>query len=292
MLTMHGGTFHMGSNDAYPEEGPRVRRDVADFSLAPCPVTNREFGRFVVSTGYRTIAERTLPLAVSIGFGHDGRVPGSMVFSAPPSDVASAELEEGSWWSFVPGACWHSPFGPESSVLERPDHPVVHISLVDALAFCEWSGCRLPTEEEWEFAARSGRDVDSPYMWGHELFPAGVAMANHWLGEFPHRPHPLNAGATTPVGSYPPNELGLYDMIGNVWEWTTSEFDDRHHPKSCCGGETSDPLRQGGRIMVLKGGSHLCAENYCSRYRPTARIPQAEYFTASHIGFRVANDPD
>lgn len=285
------GEFHMGSDDTYPEERPSHLRRVERFAISASPVTNFEFGRFIVATGYRTVAEQLLPPEVSHGLGISGRTPGSMVFNPPGPDTLDDEVEEGSWWRFVEGACWHAPQGPASSIADRPNHPVVHIAFVDALAYCEWAGCRLPAEAEWEFAARGGRDVHTAFMWGEELLPAGVAMANHWLGIFPHRPHPLNAGTTTPVGVYPPNDIGLFDMIGNVWEWTTTEFRDSHVTSSCCGG-TADPLQQGGRAMVLKGGSHLCAENYCSRYRPSARIPQQEYFTASHIGFRVAVTPD
>ena len=277
-VQLGAANFQMGSTSGYPEEGPVHSQAVRAFAIASTPVTNLDFGRFVVATKYQTVAERE---------------QGSMVFRAPPLGV---DVEELSWWRFVNRACWHSPDGSASSVVNKANHPVVHICLVDALAYCEWVGCRLPSEVEWEYAA-SG-NAGEPYAWGSELHPDGRVMANHWLGEFPSRPLAENVGGTSPVGSYPANRHGLFDMIGNVWEWTTSEFSDGHGAHACCGSKQGrdplqqgrDPLQQGGRAMSLKGGSHLCAENYCSRYRPSARIPQPEYLSASHIGFRVASD--
>lgn len=290
-IRLADGIFHMGSDVAYPEEAPRHQRTVAAFHMGETPVTNLEFGRFVVATGYKTVAECQLVDDVARGLPRTLRVPGSMVFT--PAAYGDT-CDEGSWWTFVAGACWHAPLGPSSSILDKPDHPVVHVSLVDALAYCDWANARLPTEVEWEYAALAGRDVTTEFAWGTELCPNGQVMANHWLGEFPMRPNSDNIGGTSRVGSFPPNAVGLVDMIGNVWEWTSSEFVEGHHPESCCGGATTvdDPLQQGGRLMVLKGGSHLCALNYCSRYRPSARIPQPSHFSASHIGFRVATDDD
>lgn len=288
LVEIPAGDFHFGSDTGYPEEAPGHSRAVEAFRIARAPITNFDFGRFVVATGYRTIAERRLSPAVARGLADELRVPGSMVFTAPPD---GSDVEEGSWWRFVPGACWHAPTGSESSIVDKPYHPVVHVSLVDALAYCDWAGLRLPTEVEWEFAARSGRDSRTPFAWGEELEPDGYVMANYWRGEFPSRPSCDNVGTTSSVGQFPPNDMGLVDMIGNVWEWTTTLFSDGHIVDSCCGGsEFEDPFQQGGELMVLKGGSHLCAVNYCSRYRPTARIPQPSHFSASHIGFRVAAD--
>ena len=289
LVGVPGGTFHMGSDVAYPEEAPRHERSVDSFRIGVAPVTNLEFGHFVVATGYVTVAERELSVEVARGLSPDLRAPGSVVF-APP--IFGDDVEEGAWWKFVPGACWHAPLGPTSSIADKPDHPVVHVSLVDAIAYCDWTRGRLPTEAEWEFAARSGTDSDTTFAWGTELSPHGRAMANHWRGDFPSRPDARNIGGTSSVGRFPPNELGLFDMIGNVWEWTSTEFVEGHVTGSCCGNAPAidDPLAQGGRQMVLKGGSHLCAVNYCSRYRPSARIPQPSHFAASHIGFRVAAD--
>lgn len=288
LVQLSGGDFHLGSDAGYPEEAPRHLTNVDTFRIARAPVTNFDFGRFVVATGYRTIAEQRLSSEIARGLPDNLRVPGSMVFTAPPNN---ADVEEGSWWRFVPGACWHAPTGPESSIVDKPHHPVVHISLVDALAYCDWAGMRMPTEVEWEFAARSGRDSQTTFAWGEDLEPGGERMANYWRGEFPSRPLDDNLGTTSPVGQFPPNEAGLIDMIGNVWEWTTTMFTDGHAVTSCCGAqEIKDPFQQGGELMVLKGGSHLCAVNYCSRYRPTARIPQPSHYSASHIGFRVAAD--
>lgn len=279
----------MGSDEAYPEEAPCHDRSVDTFRIGIAPVTNLDFARFVVATGYKTVAERELSGGVARGLAPELRVPGSVVFVPPTS---GDEVEEGSWWQFVPGACWHAPQGPWSSIADKPNHPVVQISLVDALAYCEWVNLRLPTESEWEFAARSGTDATSEFAWGAELSPGGKPMANHWKGEFPSHPDPDNVGGTSAVGIFPPNDIGLYDMIGNVWEWTSTIYAEGHVTASCCGHNppTDDPFEQGGQMMVLKGGSHLCAVNYCSRYRPTARIPQPSHFAASHIGFRVAAD--
>jgi formylglycine-generating enzyme required for sulfatase activity len=175
-------------------------------------------------------------------------------------ETRHADVEEGSSWGFVTGACWHAPAGPESSIVDKPHHPVVHISLIDALAYCEWTGMRMPTEVEWEFAARSGRDSQTTFAWGADLEPGGQRMANYWRGEFPSRPGDDNLGTTSPVGQFPPNEAGLIDMIGNVWEWTTTIFTDGHSVTSCCGAqEIEDPFQQGGELMVLKGGSHPAA---------------------------------
>ena len=290
LIDMPAGDCHIGSDVGYPEEAPRHRRSVDAFRIARAPITNFDFGRFVVATGYRTIAEQRLSPETARGLPDELRLPGSMVFVAPPRGV---DVEEGSWWRFVPGASWHAPAGPGSSIADKPNHPAVHVSLVDALAYCDWLGLRLPTEVEWEFAARSGCDSGAAFAWGDELEPAGRRMANYWRGEFPSRPLDDNIGATSAVGQFPPNDVGLVDMIGNVWEWTTTVFTDGHSVDSCCGtSDTNDPFQQGGELMVLKGGSHLCAENYCSRYRPTARIPQPAYFSASHIGFRVAADAE
>ena len=289
-VNIRGGQFQLGSDDAYPEEAPRHERSVGGFKIATAPVTNLDFGRFVVATGYRTVAERRLDDDIGRGLARELRVPGSIVFVPP---ARGAIVDEGSWWRFVPGACWHAPLGPQSTIADKADHPVVHISKIDALAYCEWADVRLPTEIEWEFACRGGRDSGTAFSWGDELSPGGRVMANHWLGDFPSSPRADNIGGTSRVGLFPPNELGIVDMIGNVWEWTTTEFHDGHIVSSCCGGDSGeDPFQQGGRVFALKGGSHLCAVNYCSRYRPTARIPQPEYFSASHIGFRVAADAE
>ncbi|MBJ7460503.1 MAG: formylglycine-generating enzyme family protein [Ilumatobacteraceae bacterium] len=265
------GDFCMGSDSGYPEEAPEHKQAVQAFAIASTPVTNFDFGRFVVATKYQTQAEHQ---------------SGSIVFHQP---LLGANVEELSWWQFEEGASWYSPTGPASGIADKPTHPVVHISFIDALAYCEWADCRMPNEIEWEYAARGS--THGTFAWGNDLYPNGQVMANHWVGEFPSRPGLENIGTTTSVGTYPANQNGLFDMIGNVWEWTTSEFFEGHSLHACCGTQKKqDPFQEGGRLMVLKGGSHLCAENYCSRYRPSARIPQPEYSSASHIGFRVAND--
>ena len=211
---------------------------------------------------------------------------GSIVFTPPagPVDLGGAAV----WWQFVFGACWHAPLGPDSSLTGLDDHPVVHIAASDAEAYARWAGKSLPTEAEWEYAARGGL-VGAAYAWGEEFEPGGRAMAKTWQGIFPHD-NRATAGLerTSPVRSYPPNGYGLYDMIGNAWEWTADAYgaapqDDA--PK-CCGGARSSISAEGFAIRVTKGGSHLCAPNYCQRYRPAARWPQTVDTSTSHLGFR------
>ena len=298
MLWIPGGTFRMGSDRHYPEEAPTHRVAVDGFWMDRTPVTNREFRRFVDATGYVTSAE-IAPRAED----YPGALPhmlraGSMVFVAPKRNVDLHDYF--SWWQFKFGANWRRPAGKGSWVHALPDHPVVHVAWRDAEAYAAWAGKELPTEAEWEFAARGGFD-GADYAWGDEFTPGGRHMANTWQGEFPCD----NSAAdgferTSPVTAYPPNGFGLYDMIGNVWEWTTDWWADRHQPdapKACCipenprGGPQSasyDRCQPDIRIprKVLKGGSYLCAPSYCRRYRPAARHAQPIDTSASHVGFR------
>jgi formylglycine-generating enzyme required for sulfatase activity len=213
---------------------------------------------------------------------------GSAVFRRPAGPV---DLAAPSWWDYVAGASWQSPEGPGSDLAGRLDHPVVHISYRDAQAYAAWAGKRLPTEAEWERAARGGLD-GLDYAWGTDLRPGGQDMANTWpAGEFPALQSGARQPGTTPAGQFPANGYGLYDMIGNVWEWTTTFYQPGHSlAQPCCGGADvpADPLRVGAALRAVKGGSFLCAANYCARYRPAARIPQAEDGAASNIGFRCA----
>lgn len=296
MVLVRGDGFLMGSEDHYPEERPIRRASVGDFWIDEHPVTNEQFGRFVAATRYVTFAEKAPDPRDYPGMLPELAKPGSAVFCPTTGPVDLRDPSQ--WWKFVVGADWRHPSGPESSIVDIPDHPVVQIAHEDARAYARWAGKELPTEAEWEYAARGGLR-DAPYAWGAELAPGGLQMANYWLGEFPWRKEPdARFQRTSPVRAFPANGYGLYDMIGNVWEWTddwySQEPAERDHP--CCGppraraihkSESYDPYAQ-TKIprRVTKGGSHLCAENYCQRYRPAARSPQAVDSPTSHIGFR------
>jgi formylglycine-generating enzyme required for sulfatase activity len=289
MAWVPGGEFLMGSDRHYPEEAPAHRVTVGGCWVDRTPVTNAEFRRFVDATGHVTLAERAPDPDAYPGADPALLVPASAVFRPPKGPVDLRDPY--SWWAAVPGACWRHPRGPQSSLKGMDDDPVVHIAWEDADAYARWAGKALPTEAEWERAARGGLD-GAAYAWGDELAPGGKVMANTWQGEFPTRND--RAGAhpyTTPVGSYPPNGYGLRDMIGNVWEWTTDLY--RAHAAAapaCCGpaegaGEGPDD-GTGIPRRVIKGGSHLCADNYCQRYRPAARLAQPVDTSTSHLGFR------
>jgi formylglycine-generating enzyme required for sulfatase activity len=296
MLVVPGGTYWMGSSDHYPEEGPARQVCVDGFLIDRYPVTNRAFAAFVAETGHVTVAE-TAPDAEQ----YPGADPamlraGSSLFIQPTRPVPTNDPWQ--WWSFSFGTDWRHPHGPESSLEGLDDHPVVHVAYNDAEAFATWAGKRLPTEAEWEFAARGGLDR-AAYSWGEELAPGGAMLANYWQGAFPHANAMLDGFArSSPVGHFPPNGYGLYDMIGNVWEWTSDWYVEHRRQvasKACCiprnprGGSAEDSIDAsdpGFGRKVLKGGSHLCAENYCRRYRPAARYPQTIDTSTSHIGFR------
>lgn len=298
-VALPGATFAMGSDSHYPEEAPVHAVQVGAFSIDPTPVTNARFAEFVAATGYVTVAERALDPADFPGAPAENLVPGSMVFTPTPGPVDLRHISQ--WWTWRPGACWRSPEGHGSSADDRPDHPVVHVALDDAAAFATWSGAALPTEAEWEYAARGGLE-GAAFTWGDEARPGGRIMANTWDGpDFPWRPTGESGwDATSPVGSFPPNGFGLWDMAGNVWEWTTDWWTTRHPDevhKACCipvdprGDDVEqsfDPAQPQFRIprKVVKGGSHLCADSYCMRYRPAARRPQMVDTGTSHIGFR------
>jgi sulfatase modifying factor 1 len=301
-VALPGGAFWMGSDRFYPEERPMRQVRVDPFRIDRMPVTNAQFARFVQETGHVTTAE-IAPTRDDYPNAHPGMLrAGSAVFVQPPDPVPLGNAFR--WWSFAFDACWHRPLGKGSSIEGIEDHPVVHVSCDDATAYAQWAGKRLPTEAEWEFAARGGLDR-AEYAWGAELAPDGKMMANYWQGAFPHQNELLDGFLrTSPVGSFPANGFGLFDMIGNVWEWTSDWYSETSPssvsaPPSCCipinprGGteEESRQFAQAGELFgrkVLKGGSHLCAESYCRRYRPAARYAQTTDSSTSHIGFRCA----
>jgi sulfatase modifying factor 1 len=291
MVPLPGGEFTMGSESFYPEERPVRRVRVEPFSIDARQVTNADFARFVEATGYVTVAERPLDLSGVEGSPLQTYPAGSMVFqpTAGPVDLSDSRA----WWAYVPGAQWRHPQGPDSSVDGLGDHPVVHVAHEDATAYARWAGKALPTEAEWEYAARGGLE-GKHFTWGDEVEPDGRIMANTWQGEFPWQ-NTLRDGyaRTSPVGAFPANGYGLHDMAGNVWEWTDDWYSVQIPgtvTKPCCApaeasyDETSPEIRIPRK--VLKGGSHLCAPNYCLRFRPAARMPQMVDTGMSHLGFR------
>jgi formylglycine-generating enzyme required for sulfatase activity len=299
MRRLDGGVFRMGSARGYPEEAPVRPVRVDPFWIDETPVTNRQFARFVEATGHRTLAETPPDPRDYPGMEPEMARAGSLVFTptAGPADLRDFSQ----WWRFCFGADWRRPAGPDSSLEGLDDHPVVHVAYADAKAYARWAGKTLPSEAEFEYAARGGLD-GAEFGWGDELAPDGAMLANYWQGEFPHE-NTLQDGyaRTSPVRTYPPNGFGLFDTIGNVWEWTSDWFAlpkaERKPKGACCtpanprGGserESRDPSNPQVRFgrKVLKGGSHLCAANYCQRYRPAARSPQAVDSSTSHIGFR------
>ena len=280
LVALDGGRYRMGSTQFYPEEAPVHTVAVAPFAIERHPVTNAQFAEFVAATGYRTVAEIPPDPAQFPGAAPADLVAGALVFRPTRGPVDLRDWRQ--WWEWVPGADWRHPSGPDSSVEDRADHPVVQVCYADALAYARWAGRRLPTEAEWEFAACGG--ADTVYPWGDDATPGGQVMANTWQGDFPYR----NTGwaGTSPVGTFPPNGYGMLDMIGNVWEWTTTRFTGHHtltgDAETCCGPSGPDPAVS----QALKGGSHLCAPEYCHRYRPAARSPQSQDSATTHIGFR------
>lgn len=291
MVWVPGGAFIMGTDHFYPEEAPAHRQSVAGFWMDAHAVSNARFAEFVDATGHITDAEHALTPDEAPGLPEDLRIAGSLVFRQTPGPVRLDNVAN--WWALVAGANWRHPDGPDSSLTGRMDHPVVHVSQRDARAYAAWAGRDLPSEAEWEFAAWGGADGSTAWPWGRELAPNGVAMANTWQGEFPWQNLALDGHAgRAPVDAYQPNGYGLWNMIGNVWEWTLDRFQPHHTPPSpCCGG-----TRQTGQAptlpqMVVKGGSYLCAPNYCRRYRPTARTGQEANATTGHMGFRCVLRP-
>ncbi|WP_315789848.1 formylglycine-generating enzyme family protein [Fischerella sp. JS2] len=296
MVWIPSGSFQMGSDHHYPEEAPAHRVTVDGFWMDKYTVTNEQFQKFVKATNYVTFAEKAPKAEDYPGADPAMLMPSSIVFQKPLHPVDMQNICN--WWQYVAGANWRHPEGPGSSIKGREKHPVVHVAYEDVEAYAKWIGKEIPTEAEWEFAARGGLD-GAEYVWGNEFASNGKMMANTWQGEFPVQ-NLLTDGyeRTAPVGSFPPNGYGLYEMAGNVWEWTADWYGDRHLPEACCGSvnpkggameQSYDPNLIEIRIprKVLKGGSYLCAPNYCLRYRPAARIAQPIDTSTGHVGFRL-----
>lgn len=297
MVKIIGGSFLMGSNDFYSEEKPVHRVKVDSFWIDKYQVTNKQFQKFVKITKYVTVAERELNPAEYPNVAIENLKPGSLVFHMTSGPVNLKYFSQ--WWTWVPGAYWRHPEGPSSSIKQRENFPVVHIAYEDAEAYAKWAGKDLPTEAEWEFAARGGLE-STVFTWGNEYLLKGKLMANTWQGEFPWKYLKSHPPSPEAVGSYLPNHYGLYDMAGNVWEWTSDWYKSEHPEdlnKPCCiphnprGGaieDSYDPAQPQFKIprKVLKGGSYLCSPEYCLRYRPAARSPQMIDTGTSHIGFR------
>ncbi|WP_442504146.1 formylglycine-generating enzyme family protein [Marinivivus vitaminiproducens] len=298
MVRLPGGPFVMGSDRHYPEEAPAHGVRVDAFWIDTHAVTNRAFAAFIEATGYVTVAERPLDPRDYPGAPPAMLEPGALVFTKATRPVDLRNVAN--WWRYVPGACWRAPLGPGSRIDNRLDHPVVHVAYEDALAYARWAGKDLPTEAEWEYAARGGLEQKA-YCWGDEIQPDGRHLANTWQGRFPWQNSKTDGfEGTAPVGSFPPNGYGLYDMAGNVWEWTADWWRSRHPQdlgKPCCvpanprGGTEQgslDPRQAAVTIprRVIKGGSFLCSPDYCLRYRPAARQPQTIDTGMSHLGFR------
>jgi sulfatase modifying factor 1 len=287
MVELPRGTFRMGSDRFYPEERPVREMSVEGFWIDRRPVTVAEFRRFVKATGHVTWAEQPPDPESYPDADPELLVPGSLVFRKTNGPVDLRDFRN--WWSWTPGADWRRPEGLGSNVGGRELHPVTHVAYSDAAAYAAWAGKSLPTEAEWEYAARGGLD-GATFTWGEEFAPKGRMMANTWQGEFPWQ----NLGTdgyegTSPVEKFPPNGYGLYDMAGNVWEWTDDVFGMAGPADSpCCGPKTPLLSTPGDEIprRVIKGGSHLCAPNYCLRYRPAARQAEAVDTSTGHIGFR------
>ena len=300
MIAVPGGIFLMGSEAFYPEEAPVRRVKVDPFLMDATPVTNEQFAAFIAETGYRTFAEEAPDPADYPGMDPSLAVAGSLVFTMTDKPVSLDDPSQ--WWRWTPGADWRHPTGPDSSIDEIMDHPVVQVVHQDAVAYARWAGKSLPSEAEFEWAARGGLE-GRDYAWGDELAPEGQHLANSWQGLFPYA-NTCEDGwlRTSPVRAFPPNPYGLYDLIGNVWEWTEDWWSlpqkiQKKKPGACC---TLDNPRGGFRAKsfdpamptltiprkVIKGGSHLCAPSYCQRYRPAARHPQSIDSSTSHVGFR------
>ncbi len=292
MIWIEGGTFGMGSDNKFVEEKSAEDVTVKAFCIDKYEVTNAQFAKFVQATNYVTVAERPLSVEQFPDLADEKRKPGSLVFQMPEKEVTQVPYM--SWWKWTPGANWRHPFGPDSNIKGKEKYPVVHISFEDAQAYAQWAGKSLPTEAQWEYAARGGLD-GATYSWGDRF---SAKKANTWQGIFPFFNTKKDGYiSASPVGSFPANGYGLYDITGNVWEWTADWYSLGHQEKSHSVNPTGpkenkslDPREPGVAKHVIKGGSYLCAPNYCSRYRPAAREAQSPDTGTTHIGFRLVSN--
>src|SRR5580700_8491344 len=299
LVRIEGGSFKMGSDRFYPEEGPPRDVRIDAFSIASHTVTNVEYSKFVRQTGYVTVAERPPNPADFPGAPPENLVPGSVVFHMTPGPVDLRDFSQ--WWSWVPGTSWKHPYGPGSSIDSKPDHPVVQVAYEDAEAYARWAGKRLPTEAEWEFAARGGL-TGKPYVWGDEFRPGGKWMANTFQGQFPTK----DTGEDHYVGisgaaRFPANRYGLYDMAGNVWQWTSDWYRPDYYRQLVEAGGVArnprgpdapyDPSEPNERKKTHRGGSFLCTDQYCSRYMVGTRGKGEVSTGTNHLGFRCVKEP-
>ena len=273
MVAIPAGDYQVGSDRFYPEESPVRQVSIDSFEIDLAPVTNAEFQQFVDATGYQTVSERPPDPTLYPDLPPEEQIPESVVFIPPPPTVDRSQPL--SWWALIAGADWRHPQGPDTSLDGLMQHPVVHVAFEDALAYADWAGKRLPSADEWEIAARGGL-VDQDYAWGSEKTPEGRWLANVWQGPFPWVNQEMDGWFwTSPVGSFPANGYGLVDVCGNVWEWTSTPY-------------AVPDVEQERR--VIKGGSFLCADNYCHRFRPSALMGQTLDTATCHMGFRCAVD--
>lgn len=292
MVRIPGGKFDMGAGAIYPEEYPVVQRHVDDFLISKYEVTNAEFADFVEETGYVTVAERVPDPALYPNIPEEDLKAGSAVFVKLDEAVKAATFLN--WWHFVEGANWQSPAGPGSNITGKDNYPVIHIAYEDAISYAEWKGHRLPTEEEFEYASRSGLN-GKKYATGETLQINGQYQSNTWQGLFPFNDSGEDGFVgLAPVGCFNPNDYGVHDLIGNVWEWTSTRYYPRHIADKTEQAKVPpngyDPRQPGVNVGVVKGGSYLCADDFCMRYRPAARHAQDTGMGTSHIGFRTAKD--
>lgn len=296
MIWLPGGIFNMGSTDAaFADAQPVHAVRVNGFWIDEHEVTNAQFAQFVKATGYKTVAEKALDPKDFPGVNPTELVPGSAVFSAPSQQVALNDPLQ--WWHYIAGANWQHPFGPQSSINGKEAEPVVHISYADALAYATWAGKRLPTEAEWEYAARAGNDAGTFY-WGDELKPNGKWAANIYQGSFPnHDAKDDGFAGIAPVKSFAPNGFGLYDMEGNVWEWCSDFYRPDYYKRSPSDNpegpiDSYDPDEPGAVKRVQRGGSFICSDEYCVRYKAGSRGKGEVQSASNNLGFRCVKDGD